>query len=184
MIIKSTFVNDSGQYECRAKNKLARQPIRKFTRIDVLPKAPDNTSKYDSTFDVKILFFTHEKKKKWNVKKNCNAFKWFVSSFHFQEIVAGITQVQHVQSLEMHFAWMAAHVFSGCRSANQLASKSIFVYSSMIYEFYTGNECMCVTWLGRLFTNWNNPQNFLVFKFISNCNVQLSVLRAVAQSMS
>lgn len=45
LIIKSVFVNDSGQYECRAKNKLARQPIRKFTRIDVLPKAQEYTSK-------------------------------------------------------------------------------------------------------------------------------------------
>lgn len=46
LIIKSAFVNDSGQYECRAKNKLARHPIRKFTRIDVLPKAQEYSSKY------------------------------------------------------------------------------------------------------------------------------------------
>ncbi|XP_031619901.1 protein vein isoform X2 [Contarinia nasturtii] len=43
LIIKSAFVNDSGLYECRAKNKLARQPIRKFTRIDVLPKTQEYT---------------------------------------------------------------------------------------------------------------------------------------------
>lgn len=46
LIIKEAFLNDSGQYECRAKNKLARQPIKKLTRIDVLPKAQEYTSNF------------------------------------------------------------------------------------------------------------------------------------------
>ncbi|XP_037044668.1 protein vein isoform X2 [Bradysia coprophila] len=43
LIIKSAFRNDSGLYECRAKNKLARQPVSRSIRIEVLPKEHDVT---------------------------------------------------------------------------------------------------------------------------------------------
>lgn len=39
LIIESAHTSDSGQYECRAKNKIFRLPVRKFTTIKVLPKS-------------------------------------------------------------------------------------------------------------------------------------------------
>lgn len=69
LIIKEAFLNDSGQYECRAKNKLARQPIRKFTRIDVLPKAQEYTSKYCYFYLITLNFNA------FNSEQFCNDFR-------------------------------------------------------------------------------------------------------------
>ncbi len=46
LIIKSAVRNDTGRYECRAKNKLAPKPVLNFTRIEVLPKDYTPTSEY------------------------------------------------------------------------------------------------------------------------------------------
>lgn len=45
LIIRSAVRNDTGRYECRAKNKLASKPVSNFTRIEVLPKDYVPTSK-------------------------------------------------------------------------------------------------------------------------------------------
>lgn len=38
LIIRSAMRNDSGQYECRVKNKVARQTVSRFTWVDVTSK--------------------------------------------------------------------------------------------------------------------------------------------------
>lgn len=38
LIIRSAMRNDSGKYECRAKNKMARQIVNRVTWVDVMPR--------------------------------------------------------------------------------------------------------------------------------------------------
>ncbi|KAJ6641827.1 Protein vein [Pseudolycoriella hygida] len=45
LLIKQALQNDSGVYECRAKNKFVRQPVTRSVRIDVFPENVEVTSK-------------------------------------------------------------------------------------------------------------------------------------------
>lgn len=107
------FTNDSGQYECRAKNKLARQPVAKFTRIEVLPKVQEITSELIFPFTIFNRFhfyfylfqlvlsvswlYLHDRSAKWSIAKVRLRRWWWMNvisrviynfSFHLQKTMS------------------------------------------------------------------------------------------------